>query len=166
MEHPSDNDNVIASIRANIVFEKMIVSALTIAGAAGLAHFAIGLSARIIGGALSIGAAGGALFDAIGYAFLFFLAGFAASAAIGIPLFRALEKAKIRKSWPYGLAAFALSFVVLAVIGLPPSFDAPARALYLLPGVAAALLFARKMRPFWLAAEHADEAAPIVIQLH
>lgn len=166
MAHLPDNDAVIASIRANVVFEKMIVSALTVAGPAGLAHFAIGIGGRILAGALSIGAAGTALFNAIGYAFLFFLAGFTASAAAGIPLYRALEKAKIRKVWPYALAAFALGFLILAAIGLAPSFEAPARALYLLPGVAAAILFGRKMRPFWLAAERADEAAPAAFRLH
>lgn len=166
MTLPSDNDRVTASIRANIVFEKMIVSALTISAPAGFAHFAMGFGERILAGTPPLGAAGTALFNAIGYAFLFFLAGFAASAAVGIPLFRALEKARVRKTWPYALAAFALSFVILAAIGFAPSFEAPARALYLLPGVAAAILFGRKMRPFWLAAERADEAAPVVMRLH
>lgn len=165
MAHPPDNDAVVASIRANIVFEKMIVSALTVAGPAGVAHFMIGLGGRIAAGAFSIGGAGTELFNAIGYAFLFFLAGFAASAAVGIPLYRALERAKIRKMWPYALAAFALSFLILAAIGLAPSFETPARALYLVPGVAAAFLFGRKMRPFWLAAERAEAPPPAVLKL-
>ncbi|MFZ5616740.1 MAG: hypothetical protein ACOZAA_05400 [Pseudomonadota bacterium] len=166
MAHPPDNDAVVASIRANIVFEKMIVSALTVAGPAGVAHFMIGLGGRIAAGAFSIVGAGTELFNAIGYAFLFFLAGFAASAAVGIPLYRALERAKIRKMWPYALAAFALSFLILAAIGLAPSFETPARALYLVPGVAAAFLFGRKMRPFWLAAERAETPPPAVLKLH
>lgn len=148
-----------AEVRANIVFEKMIVSVLTVAAIAGAAHFLLDVAARLIGGALSLAGVGGALFGAISFVFLFFLAGFAAALAIGIPLFKSLERAKIRKVWPYALAAFAVSLGVLAAAGLAPSFEAPARALYLAPGLAAAHLFARKMRPFWRAADRADEAA-------
>ena len=148
-----------AEVRANIVFEKMIVSVLTVAVIAGAAHFLLGVVARLIGGALSLAGVGGAAFAAISYVFLFFLAGFAAALAIGIPLFKALERARIREIWPYALAAVAISLGVLAAAGLSPSFEAPARALYLAPGLAAALLFARKMQPFWRAADRADEAA-------
>jgi hypothetical protein len=161
----TDDDRVIASIRANIVFEKMIVSALAVAGVAGAAHFAIGVGARAFGGALSLGAAGNAAFGAVSYACLFFLAGFATAAAVGIPLFKFLEQAKLRKAWPYALAAFSVSFLILAAIGLAPSFEAPARALYLAPGVAAAVDFGRKMRPFWRAAERA-ESSPAIVRLH
>ncbi len=162
----ASNDAVIASIRANIVFEKMIVSVLTVAAVAGLGHFLIGLGGRIIGGALSPGGAMKALFDAIGFSSLFFLAGFATAAAVGIPLFRRLEHAKIRKTWPFVLAGLVVSLIILAAIGVSPSVEAPARALYLVPGIAAALLFGRKMRPFWRAADRADAAAPVIIQLH
>lgn len=163
MTGPSDL-RVIASIRANIVFEKLIVSVLTIACITGVAHFLIGLFWRASSVGLTFGAAAAAMVEAVGYAFIFFLAGFAASLAIGIPLFRALEKAKIRKIWPYALAAFAVSLVIAAAAGLAPSFEAPARALHLLPGIAAALLFGRKMRPFWIAADRAD--APIFTRLN
>lgn len=160
------DDRVIASIRANIVFEKLIVSVLTVAGAAGLAHFVIGLVWRASSSAMSVGGAAAALVAAISFAFLFFLAGFAASLAIGIPLFRALEKAKIRLVAPYAFAAFAVSLVIMIAAGSAPSFEAPARALYLVPGVAAAVLFGRKMRPFWIAADRADAAAPGVTRIH
>lgn len=157
---PQDHgDPVIAEVRANIVFEKMIVSVLTVAAVAGAAHFLLGVATRLAGGAFSIAGVGGALFGAISFVFLFFLAGFAAALAIGIPLFKSLEGAKIRAAWPYALAAFVVSLGVLAAAGLAPSFDAPARALYFAPGLAAALLFARKMRPFWRAADRADEAS-------
>ncbi len=162
----SDANALIASIRANIVFEKLIVSVLTVAGAAGAAHLLIGIGMRAVGGALSPGAAGSAIIAAIGFVFFFFVAGFAASLAIGIPIYRALEKAKIRKVWPYALAAFAVSMLVLAAAGAAPSFDAPARALYLVPGVAAAVLFGRKMQPFWRAADRADEVEPPIVRLN
>jgi hypothetical protein len=162
----TDNDRVIASIRANIVFEKLIVSVLTIACITGVAHFLIGLFWRAASVSLTFGGAGAALVEAVSYAFIFFLAGFAASLAIGIPLFRALEKAKIRKIWPYALAGFIVSLVIVAAAGVAPTFEAPARALHLLPGIAAALLFGRKMRPFWIAADRADAAAPIFTRLN
>jgi hypothetical protein len=162
----TDNDRVIASIRTNIVFEKMIASVVTAAALSGLAHFVIALGARIAAGALSIGGIGNALYAALSFVMLFFLGGFAVSLAIGIPLFRALERAKCRAAWPYCLAALAASFVVLAASGLTPSVEAPARALFLLPGFGAALLFTRKMRPFWAAAARADDPAPPVIRLN
>lgn len=162
----TENDRVVAAIRANIVFEKLIVSVLTVAGVSGLAHFLIGLLWRASSSAITLGGAAAALLAAVSFTFLFFLAGFAASLAIGIPLFRALEKAKIRLVMPYALAAFAVSFVILIAAGSAPSFEAPARALYLVPGVAAAVLFGRKMRPFWIAADRADAAAPSVTRIH
>ncbi|OFW99909.1 MAG: hypothetical protein A3E78_04840 [Alphaproteobacteria bacterium RIFCSPHIGHO2_12_FULL_63_12] len=162
----TDNDRVIASIRANIVFEKLIVSVLTVAGAASMAYLLIGLGWRALAGGLSASAAATTVIDAVRFACVFFLAGFVASLAIGIPLFRWLERAKIRRVAPYALAAFAVSFAFLAAAGSAPSFEAPARALYLVPGIAAALLFGRKMRPFWLAADRADAAAPGVTRIH
>ena len=160
----TENDRVIASIRANIVFEKLIVSVLTVSGVAGMAHLFIGLVWRAA--AISVGGAIAALVAAVSFAFLFFLAGFAASLAIGIPLFRALEKAKIRRVTPYVLAAVAVSLIILIAAGSAPSFEEPARGLYLVPGVAAALLFGRKMRPFWNAADRADATAPAFTRLH
>jgi len=154
-----DEQNLFAEIRANIVFEKMIVSVLVVSGFSGLAHFAIAFFLRIAAGAISIGGFGTILFNAFLFAAFFFLSGFAASVAIGIPLFKALEKAKLRKAWPYCIAAFAVSFIILLAAGSPPSVEAPHRFLFLLPGLAAALLFARRMRPFWEAAERRDEEA-------
>jgi len=162
----TDNDRVIASVRANIVFEKLIASVLTVAGAAGGAHLLIGLASRAAVSSLTIGGALTALVEAVSFSFFFFIAGFAASLAVGIPLFRALEKAKVRRVAPYVLAAFAVSLVVMIAAGSAPSFDAPARALYLVPGIAAALLFGRKMRPFWAAADRSDAAAENVIRLN
>ncbi len=163
---PKSQDRVIAEIRANIVFETMVGSVLTAAAASGVLYFLIGIGARAASGQVSLGGAGAALFDAISFTFLFFLAGFAASLAIGIPLYRTLEKAKIRKLWPYVAAAFSVSLVILAIAGLLPSYEAPARLLFLAPGVGAALLFGRKMQRFWRAAAQADQTAPSVIRLH
>lgn len=162
----TDNERVLASIRTNIVFEKLIVSVLTVAGVAGAAHFIIGLLARFSGGSFSLEGLVAVLLAAAGFSVFFFIAGFAVSLAIGIPMFRALEKAKLRKTWPYAAAAALCSLAILSAAGAAPSFEAPWRAVYLVPGLAAALLFGRKMRPFWLAAERSDEASPPVTRLH
>ncbi len=162
-----EEQGLIAEIRANVVFEKMIVSVLTVAGAAAAAHFLIGFALRAAAGAVSFAGLGTLFLNAILFAAFFFLAGFAASVAVGIPMFRALEKAKLRKAWPYCLAAFAVSFLILIAAGAPPSFEAPHRILFLLPGLAAALLFVRRMRPFWEAAARAEkEQQAAIIRLH
>ena len=162
-----DEAGVIAEIRTNVVFEKMIASVLTVAGFSAAAHFLIALALRLSANALSLAGLGSLVMNAILFAAFFFLAGFAASVAIGIPLFKALEKAKLRKSWPYGLAALVVSFLILAAAGAPPSVEAPQRALFLLPGLVAAILFARRMKPFWNAASRREEEPQsAIIRLH
>ncbi len=162
----TDNDRVIASIRINMVFEKLIVSVLAVAGVAGIAHLLAGVVSRAIAGFFSLEGLVNAALAAVGFSFFIFVAGFAASLSVGIPMFRALEKAKFRKAWPYIIAAAAFSLIVLAAVGAAPSFEAPWRIIYLVPGVAAALLFGRKMRPFWLAADRSDAAAPVITRHH
>lgn len=151
------DDPVVASIKANIVFEKMIASALTATALAAAIRFAMGLGGDI----------GAALLGAATFALLFFFAAFGASVAVGVPLYLQLERMKLRAAWPYALAAALVSIAILAAVGAAPAFEAPWRALYVAPGVIAALLFARKMRPFWRAAERAEAAArPAVLRLH
>ena len=150
-------DPVVASIKANIVFEKMIASVLTATALAAVIRFAIGIGDGI--GSAALGAAT--------FALLFFFAAFGASVAVGVPLYLQLEKMKLRAAWPYALAAALVSLLILAAVGAAPAFEAPWRALYVAPGVIAALLFARKMRPFWRAAERADAPPPpTVLRLH
>ena len=152
-------DDLVAQIRTNIVFEKLIVSVLTVAGFSGFALFAINVGVRIVSGRITIGNVGSAVYDGIAFACVFFLAGFAVSAAIGIPLFRFLENRKQRVGWPFVVSAFFAGLALLAALGRAPSFEAPLRLLFLVPPVAAAMLFVRKMRPFWQAVEH-DETKP------
>lgn len=162
MSGPPDEE-VVAAIRANIVFEKMIVSVLTISASSGVAHWLIGLAAGGFGPA----ALGSSFLSAATFTLIFFFTAFAGAVAVGVPLFLQLEKRKLRAAWPYGVAAFLLGLLILSAAGAAPAFEAPWRALYLVPGVAAALLFARKMKPFWAAAERAAEAtAPSVLRLH
>lgn len=148
-------DPVVSAIRTNLVFEKMIASVLTVAGLSGVAHWLIGLAA----GGFSLAAFGAALLAAATFTLVFFFVAFGGAVAVGVPLFLQLEKRKLRKGWPYAAAALLVGLIVLSAAGAAPGFEAPWRALYLVPGVAAAILFARKMRPFWAAAERAEQAA-------
>lgn len=157
------DDPVVSAIRTNIVFEKMIVSVLTVAGAAGAVHWAISFAA----GGFSAGALGSSFLRAATFTLLFFFTAFAAAVAVGVPMFLQLEKRKLRMAWPYAVAAALVGLLVLSAAGAAPGFDAPWRALYLVPGVAAAILFANKMRPFWEAARRAEEAVtPAIFRLH
>lgn len=169
MTMPAPNeDPVVATIRTNIVFEKMIVSVLTVAAVSGAAHWLIGAGAAMSGGEGVLAALGGGFIKAAAFTLLFFFAAFATAVALGVPLWLRLERLKLRKGWPYVAAAAAAGLMVAAAFGAAPSFEAPWRALYLVPGIAAALLFARNMRPFWTAADRA-EAAPAsgaVVRLH
>lgn len=160
-------DAMVAEIRANIVFEKLLLAVLSVAAATGAAHFAFGLIWRASAVGVSFSGFIAALIGALTYAGFFFIAGFGISVALGVPLFRALEKAKYRKAWPYIAASFVAGFVLLAFAGKAPSVEAPARIIHLLPGVAVAALFARNMRPLWRAADRADEnPAPNVFRLN
>lgn len=155
----SEAERIAQSIRANIVFEHLIGATLKVAALSGAAHFVLSLVARAAGAGISPGGVVTALMGAFSFSAMFFLAGFAASAAIGIPLHLALERANIRMIWPFALAALAVGLGVTSAIGIAPGFAAPWNALYLLPGLAVALLFGRKMRRLWRAAERADVAA-------
>jgi asparagine N-glycosylation enzyme membrane subunit Stt3 len=157
------DDPVISAIRTNIVFEKMVVSVLTVAGAAGAVHWAISFAA----GGFGAGALGSSFISAATFTLLFFFTAFAAAVVVAVPLFLQLEKRRLRFAWPYAVAAALVGLLVLSAAGAAPSFEAPWRALHLVPGVAAAILFARKMRPFWEAARRAEETvAPTIFRLH
>jgi hypothetical protein len=161
-----DEIAVVSDVRAEIAFENMIVSVLAGSAVAGVAHFTIAVGAHLVAGSFSLVAAGIALVAAVGFTFLFFIAGFGASLAIGVPLYRLLEKAKLRRAWPYCLVATATGLVIATAAGVAPTFEAPGRILYLVPGLAAALIFARKMRPFWAAIEREEREAPKIVALH
>ncbi|MCB2096956.1 MAG: hypothetical protein KDE05_04935, partial [Parvularculaceae bacterium] len=53
-----DEAGVIAEIRTNVVFEKMIASVLTVAGFSAAAHFLIALALRLSANALSLAGLG------------------------------------------------------------------------------------------------------------
>ena len=155
---------VYAQIRAHIAFEHMLVAVLIASAVCGALKLAIGLAALALHG-LSFDGALSAVYGGVAFACISFLVGFFAAVAIGLPLFLALERAKLRKTWPYVVAGFFIeSFVAVALAGGTLTFSdlgADGWWLVFLPGVLAAILFGRRMRPVWRAAEKAESAPPL-----
>ena len=112
---------------------------------------------------------GGALYGAMRFSFISFLAGFFAVVCVGLPLHVTLEKMKLRKVWPYVVAGLAIELVaasfVLRRMPLATDFTTPENFPLLLPGLVAALVFGRRMGPHWRAAERAEQA-PAPFRLH
>ena len=133
------------------------------------------LIVRLISMLITSGIGAASVFGAFGstltYAFVVFLTGFLAAVMVGAPLFQVLEKRKIRKAWPYFVAAgFVEIIFCLLVLGAIPDFLRAPVALSVslaAPGFIVAALFARRMRPLWRQAEAAETPqAPTVVRLH
>lgn len=174
MKPPSEistNEALVEQIRANVAFEQIVVSVLAGAGVCSLAFLALRIGALIVGGSFSMSTLLSAAFAAIVFAFLFFLIGFAAGAAIVTPLFRMLENSRRRSGWPYGAAAIAVAVMSLIIAGALPAAQAPgATAIISVIGatIVTSIIFARLMAPHWAAAEAEERraaAAPIEFTL-
>lgn len=156
-------DPLSTQIRANIAFEHMVVAVLIAAAASGGAVFVLAGGEAIVSGRQIVPALFGAFYNAMQFAFVAFLIGFFSAVAVGLPLFLALEKIRLRKVWPYVAAGAAIELVaagfVLKRIPFAGDFLSFENAPLLLPGVLAAAIFGRRMRPLWKAAER--EGAPL-----
>lgn len=157
-----NSDLIYTQIRANIAFEHMVMAVLVAAAVSGGIVFVIAGGEAIVSGRQIVPALFGAFYSAMVFSFVAFLIGFFSSVAVGLPLFLALENAKVRKIWPYVVAGAAIELVaagfVLKRIPLVEDFLSLDHAPLLLPGILAAAIFGRRMRPVWKAAER--EAAP------
>jgi hypothetical protein len=155
-------DPIFAQIRANIAFEHMLMAVLIAAAASGGAVFLLAGGEAIISSRQIVPALFGAFYSAMVFSFVAFLIGFFASVAVGLPLFLALEKIRLRKAWPYIAAGAAIELVaagfVLKRMPMVEDFLSLDHAPLLLPGILAAAIFGRRMGPVWKAAER--EAAP------
>jgi hypothetical protein len=164
-----NTDPAISEIRANIAFEHMLVAMLTAAAASGGASLFLDLGSALFGGRFGFGPLFSSLWHAISFACIAFLVGFLAIVVAGLPLFLALERIKLRKVWPYVVAAIVIELIVAGVFagGVPmlADFARGGRWLFFLPGVLAAILFGRSIKPLWRAAERA-ETAPAVYRIH
>lgn len=155
-------------LNARAAFEAMLTATLTVAIAAMPIQFVIGVIAALFDGAALTRLPAIAI-GALSLGFAIFLGGFVAALAIGVPLFMALERMKLRRRIHYvlgGVLANAIVYLVLA--GEPPSLRSPVEFLYLLPGAAIALLFVRKVGPLWRMAQAAPPASGggTVVRLH
>lgn len=162
---PPDPDKVMAQVRANIAFEHMVVAVLIGAAASGVVLFVVNNAFSAAKGAWTFATFASIAMGTIYFVFLAFLAGFLAAVVVAMPLFLVLEKLKVRKVWPYALAAAAVGFAALWVVQGRVPFDQPAEIVFLLPGVLMALLFGRRMRPIWRAATSA-EMQPTIYRVH
>jgi hypothetical protein len=164
---PAANE-IYAQIRANVAFEHMVAAVLAGAALAGAGLLLVNGASLLAKGAFGPAAALDITVGALTAAFLTFLIGFFAAVLIGLPLFLALERAKLRSLWPYLLAALIVNYAALALLtGEPDLVRAPAGAIALLPGLVIALIFGARIRPLWRAAarEEAEREANIV-RLH
>lgn len=149
-------------IRVNIAFEKMVASVLAGAAFGGVATFICRLITMAPGG-FAPGEMLGAVMELLLVSFMIFLTGFFASVAIGGPLFKSLEKRKVRNVWPYlaaslvvAIVAFALSNEGFITRGGMTLFAVTAT---FAPAVFVAVMFSKLMTPHWRAAEKAEREA-------
>ena len=171
MTQQDDPDLLYARIRTRLAFEHLVTSVL-FGAAISAGVYLVALTAMdVFALKFSISSILSAAFSAVYYAFIVFLAGFLSAIVVGIPLFELLEKRKLRKAWPYFIAAVVVEVLFYALVtGEAPVFaDLPVvtTVSVLLPGVVIAALFARRMRPLWRQAEKAEQTpTPIVVRLH
>lgn len=164
----NENDEVWRRIRAHVAFEHMIAAVLMGALLSAAALFLLNNFFLLAEGAWNVGAFGGTVFSALRLAMLVFLIGFGAAVAVGVPLFQFLERIRMRRAWPYALAALAVEYAAFwVVVGRHPFGEPPATFLFFAPGLLIAWLFVRRIRPVWRAAEHVETASPRdVVPLH
>ncbi|MEZ5895466.1 MAG: hypothetical protein R3C51_03615 [Parvularculaceae bacterium] len=149
-DHQAD-DRLIAQVRLNIAFEQLIVAALSSAAVSVACIVLFRIGALIWSGVWTVRATFMALYYGISFGAIFFLLAFAAAALVGAPLFRALEKAKYRKLWPYYFAAVLAGFFCTSALGSPVSVERPANIFLMVPGLLMVAIFGRLIRPFWSA---------------
>ncbi|MEO1252557.1 MAG: hypothetical protein AAFW81_09450 [Pseudomonadota bacterium] len=159
-----EREALLTEIRANVAFEHLIVAILAGAAASGAAFLIAKMAARLVAGASAAGALWAGLAGALVMASLFFVVGFGAGAAIITPLHKSLESAKRRQPWPYIAVAAGVAVLAFVAARLLPGFSAPGALAGLGVFVGLVVLgavFARRMRPVWLAAAKAEEAEAV-----
>lgn len=149
--------------RANLVYQEMILSVLATAAMCGAAAFAVQVAPMALRGSVSFPGLAEALVSALGYALIFFVAGFAVCAALAMPLYRQMELASRRMRWPFLLLALLVSIAVLSLAGAGPSLSSPWRTVHLAPGIVAALLFTSRLGKIWSEADVPPQSPGVAI---
>ena len=124
-------------------FERMLWAVVQAALLAGAARAVFAFVVLLLG-RRSLVAFAGDLGDAVAFAFVVFLSGFVAVAAIGAPLARWQDKERRREDWPFYVLALAGYAAATALLGRMPELHAPWRILFCLPALAAAFLYTRE----------------------
>ncbi len=167
----TEDQTLIEQVANNIAFEQMIVAVLTGAFAGGAMIFSLNMIQLILND-FSVVAVVSILLETVFVAIVIFLTGFFASVALGAPLYSALEKRKRRNLWPYLVASLAVALIVFSftIGGLPAAADMRLETLLAIfaPAIIIAVTFSRLMKPHWIAARKAEEAAaePVFFRLH
>lgn len=158
-----DRSEVLKQIRINVAFEQMILAVLTGAVIGGGLIFVLGFAGAIVGGGLSPSQLLAVTLKAITISFLIFLTGFFSSAAVMTPLFWAMEKAKRRNVWPYLAASLVVAILAFLLATGETPFTAKntpeALSATIVPAIVIALIFGRRMEPYWRASAQAEAAA-------
>ena len=156
-----DEEQVLREVRASLAFEHMAAAALFGGATSAAGYLLLLLAGMVLGGGLGFTALLDLLLRSMVFGVVVFLLGFAAAIAVMTPLYLVLEKNRVRRVWPFHLAAFLFSFAaVFAVMGRTPDLGDPGVLLYFLPGFLIVALFARRIVPLWRAADRAAAAAP------
>jgi membrane protein implicated in regulation of membrane protease activity len=140
-----DHEEQLRRARTQGEFERMLWSVVQAALIAGAARAAVAIAMLLSSRRSLIGLASD-LGDAVIFAFVVFLAGFAAVAAVGAPLARWQDKEGRRDDWPFFLLALGAYAAATALLGRMPELHAPWRILFCAPALAAAYLYTRERR--------------------
>jgi len=167
MNQQDDSDLLYARIRTRLVFEHLVTSVLFGALISASVYLLAFVSIDLITLKFGFATLFSAIFYAVYFAFIVFLTGFLSAIVVGIPLFELLEKRKLRKAWPYFVAAVIVevSFFALVTGKAPIIADLPllTTVTVLAPGIIIITLFTRRMLPVWRQAEKAEQASTAIV---
>ncbi len=152
-EQPGDREAAARNVRARIAFQHMVAASIAGAAISGTVAFIASIAASIVGAGFGLASLVEISIRTLIYAFVAFLIAFGSSVVVGAPLFLALDEAKVRKGWPWFVAAPAIGYAAYVLISGRVMIEATAVLQYMVPGLLIACLFVRRMQPLWRAAE-------------
>ena len=155
---------IVDDVRMNVVFEQAILAGLAGAAVGGALRTLLETGVAISQSTPLFGIIVGFFLTLLQSSFLIFLGAFISAVAVVTPLFVALERMKLRQTWPFFVAAFA---VVSLYLGLSKSridffFALEWRDVVtvIAPAILITWLFTQRLRPLWRAAATREERAP------
>lgn len=155
---------IIAQLQANVAFENAVVGVLAGAGVGGGLGLGLMFFQSLMSGFSVIRSFSSAIFLGVTLAIAIFFIGFLVAVIIIAPLNRFLEKSKRRSPFPYLGVSIAVTATALIAVSALPVFSTPGLATnvsVVFAGFTAWAVFARKMKPVWLAAKRQEETPPL-----